>query len=282
MRTSSFTKCSQCNTLLSSNDDQPYHNCGQTVRNIHIFAEDKIDMEDRYVIQSTSGKTNRSTIHAASENPTDTVELHKLIISYVEHETTDLASFIDRLVKNFNTVLYLDSQTFFKGVDISVKEQLKSKQIGPAPDPGNGRYNRPCEKCIYLTDNIAFLHTELNKLDILVQEYDIPVNKYKIADLSPGNESLHNSLALVFDMAESGRTSLGYFIENELEIRGKSMYLVSQLLASFFKRYGWDGIYIPGVHGGQGCHYHNLAIFSTIIDEWETWTKGEYFRKQKS
>jgi len=81
-------------------------------------------------------------------------------------------------------------------------------------------------------------------------------------------------------MAENGRTSSGYNFEQELGNRGKSKYLVSQLLSSSFKRNGWDGIFIPGVHGSQGRHYHNCTIFSTIVDQWKDWASGSYFQKK--
>jgi hypothetical protein len=82
-------------------------------------------------------------------------------------------------------------------------------------------------------------------------------------------------------MAENGRTSSGYHFEEQLETRGKSKYLVSQLLPSYFKKYSWDGLYIPGVHGNPGHHYHNLVIFGSAVDKWEEWADGPYFSKTK-
>jgi len=60
----------------------------------------------------------------------------------------------------------------------------------------------------------------------------------------------------------------------------KSKYLVSQLLASVFKEFGWDGLYVPGVHGRQGDHYHNLTLIGQVVDKWEDWTVGKYFQKK--
>ncbi len=239
-------------------------------------------MRDDFVIKSTSGKTNRSTIHADSRNPTDSVQIQKLIINLVQNGIDDLTKFIDPLVKQFDNTLQGSIKKVYRGVDISVEKHLLSKQIGPAPNANDGRYNVQGEKCIYLIDNIDFLYSELNSASILVQQFDLPINKLKIADLSTNNDKIHNSLSLVFDMAENGMTSSGYAFESELEKIGKSRYLVSQKLSFLFKKYGWDGIYIPGVHGEQGRHYHNLTIFGSIVDNWKAWAVDSYFPKKRT
>jgi hypothetical protein len=82
-------------------------------------------------------------------------------------------------------------------------------------------------------------------------------------------------------MTERGKTSSGYNILENLEKFGKDKYLVSQLLAFHFKKYNWDGMYIPGVHGAAKAHYHNLALFNSITNQWEQWIEGEYFKKSK-
>lgn len=240
-------------------------------------------MRDDLVLEVKSAKTNRSIKHSDSRNETDTVLIEALIVSYVEHGLSDFPLYIEGLVKNFHNRLFLPKPVFFRGVDDSVKNKLPSSQIGPSPCPRDGRYNKPGEKCIYLIDTIDSLYAELNSSKtILVQRYNVPLDTLKIANLSSNNEDIDNSLALAFDMAERGMTSSGYEFERELEKRGKSKYLVSQLLSFLFKQFGWDGIYIPGVHGDQGHHYHNLAIFGTIVDEWEAWANGTYFSKQTS
>jgi len=235
-------------------------------------------MRDDLVIQATSGKTNRSVIHSDSRNETDVVKLEKLIISYVQHAVSDLALYIETLVKDFNTRLCLPNTVFYRAVDISIKGHLSSTQIGPSPNASNGRYNIGGEKCIYLIDTIDFLYQELKSSSILVQKFIIPIDTLNIADLSPGNKNLHNSLSLVFDMAERGMTSSGYRFEDQLQTHGGSKYHVSQLLSNCFKKYEWDGLYIPGVHGNPGHHYHNLVIFGPVVDEWENWADGPYFQ----
>jgi len=93
------TKCIHCGVLLNHTDDQPCHKCGRTGRELYATVQETIGVRDDFVIGSTSGKTNRTTIHADSRNPTDTVKIQKLIISFVENEVDDLTSYIDALVK---------------------------------------------------------------------------------------------------------------------------------------------------------------------------------------
>ena len=276
------TKCAHCKETLQHENDQPCPYCGKMGRTINVSASDGLQVRDDYAIQSTNSKTNRSTIHADSRNPTDTVILQKHIIDFVENNSDELNYFIEQLVKNFTTVLTLANSVFYRGFDASLEKHLTSNVIGPAPQPESGRYNKKNETCLYLIDNFDFLFSELESESILVQKYCVPICDFKIADLSPNNKSLHNSLALAFQMTESGKTSSGYNIEESLEQRGKNRYLVSQLLASHFKNYNWDGMYIPGVHGAAGLHYHNLALFSSITNHWEQWTESEYFKKSKN
>jgi hypothetical protein len=89
---------------------------------------------------------------------------------------------------------------------------------------------------------------------------------------------LDNSLKLAFQWAESGRTKPDYQFEEILKKKGKSGYLVSQLLAECFKKYGWDGIFVPGIHGDSGKLYHNLSIFEAKISNWYNWTTRPYYR----
>lgn len=254
-------------------------------KEIKMVISDELPMKDDCVIRHISGNTNRSTIHANSKNPTDTDKLQELIVEYIETDIKNSEEFIKNLVKNFNSPLRLQNCKFFRGIKSSEENKLVSNKIGPNPNPEDGRYNTQGEKCLYLIDdNINFLFEELNSLSlpILIQEYNIPIDDFKIADLSSNNTILHNSLGLAFKMTESGKTSSGYNIEKALEQRGKSKYLISQLLARYFKECDWNGLYIPGIHGKPGNHYHNLAIFDTIVDQWEQWAIGNYFQKTKT
>ena len=234
-------------------------------------------------LEVKNARTNRKIVHSDDQNPTDAGNLHQLTISYVEEDSKELYKFIDLLVKEFDCIAGLSNQIFYKGIDSSKAGDLPSKRIGPSPNPKDNRYSVKGEKCLYLIDKYDFLFEEIKPEtnSICFQKYNIPLKKYKIADVSPSNRNLHNSLALAFDMAERGVTPSGYPFEEELKKRGKSKYQVSQLLSSLFKKHGWEGLYIPGVHGVQGRHYHNLAIFNSIIDKWEEWAKGVCFAISK-
>lgn len=277
MNQSNQTRCSHCGVSLNDTDDQPCYHCGKKGKSIFVTVHDGITIRDNLVINSTSGKTNRSTIHVDTRNPTDTVKIQKLIIDFVENGVDGITPYIDLLVKDFDNKLSGKTLPFFRAVDISVKKHLSGEIIGPSPNANDGRYNVKGERCIYLIDDQDFLYAELNSSSILIQRFNVPVDSFKIADISSHNNNVHNSLALAFDMTENGRTSSGYNFEAELEKRGKSKYLVSQILSDSFKRNGWDGIYIPGVHGSQVRHYHNCTIFSTVVDQWVDWTNGSYF-----
>lgn len=249
-------------------------------KEIKELLQDNLHNNDSCIAKLTNGKTGRLTTPLNTKNTTDKEKIEKLIEEYIENYTWDLKDYIENLVKDFNSPLRLQNCKFYRGVDSSTK--LVSNKIGPAPNPGDNRYNIQGEKCLYLIDNnINFLFEELNLPTLLIQEYNIPVNDFKVADLSSNNKTLHNSLGLAFEMTERGKTLSGYNIEEELEKRRKSKYLISQLLAKYFKECDWDGLYIPGVHGEPENHYCNLAIFGQIVDQWEKWTVGDYFLQTK-
>ena len=254
--------------------------CGKMGISIVKVVNERVTATDDRVTQSRNDKTNRSVKLVDSKNPTDLLKLHDLIVSYIEKSQKDLGLYFEDLVKEFNTNLNLKSNTFYRAVPITAKSKLESSQIGPSPNPKDGRYNYESESCLYLTDNIDSLPRELNSKRLLCQKYEIPINRYKIADLSTSKKnSYNNNLALAFEMTESGKIGAGYNFEEQLKNKGKSRYTISQLLSSYFKIYDWEGLLIPGVHGGNGYHYHNLVIFSTVISHWKEWAAGDYFSK---
>ncbi len=273
------TFCDNCGKEFSEPDESPCPKCGSMKKNIQISVHDSITARDELIIGSRSVNINRSVIHADTRNPTDTVKLHNLIEDFVKNNSNELEKFINLLVSKFDSRLVLPKKVFFRGVDILIKDKLASNNIGPPPNPVDGRYNNKNEKCLYLIDSIECLPHELNSTSLLLQEYHIPFNELIIADLSPSNSNLHNSLSLAFDMSERGLTSSGFDIQMELEKRNKSRYCFSQLLSSVFKRYGWEGLFIPGVHGKNMKHYHNLVIFTPKINGWTKWTCHDYIEK---
>ena len=250
--------------------------------NLKIYVSDTIGVSDRNRIGFTHHQTNRSAVHHDSQHPTKATELDTLIRKFVETRTTDtteLEKFLLPLAQDFSTQLHTTKKTYFRGLSDSIEVKLQCDRIGPSPDPGDNRYSVKGEKCLYLIDDKEFLSKELKTSSLLIQEYDnIPFDSIRLADLSSENTSLDNSLALVFQWAESGKTALGYRFEEELREKGKSVYLVSQLLAACFKKEGWDGIYVPGIHGESGKHYHNLSIFGAKIANWWDWTTCPCYR----
>lgn len=248
--------------------------------NLKIYGYGEIGVSDRNIIGFTKHQTGRSTVNHDSLYHTKAIEINALIRKFVEIPNDELRQFILPLVQNFSAKFHSTRNTYYRGLPDSMEEKLKCDRISPSPDPDDNRYSVKKEPCLYLIDDIQFLGKELKTSSpLLIQEYDnIRFNSLNIADLSSENVSLDNSLALAFQWAESGRTDSGYKFEEILRKKGKSKYLVSQLLAKCFKIHGWDGIYVPGVHGESGKHYHNLSIFEAKISNWYNWTTRPYYR----
>lgn len=250
---------------------------------LKVFASEDVDVSNGFRIGSTDDNTNRNVLHHDSEIPTDSVKIDKFIKTYVEKGGNELNDFLRSLVKDFSLRFIHPKSTFYRGIPASSEPKVDGNKIGPSSAPKNNRYSADGEMCLYLIDDWTFLPQELKKLGcgkFLIQDYDnIPFETLRIADLSSENTALDNSLALAFQRTESGRTAAGCNFEDVLEKSGKSKYLVSQLLASFFKAAGWDGFLIPGVHGGSGRHYRNLAVWGNALDSWKDWTTTSYIKK---
>ena len=167
----------------------------------------------------------------------------------------------------------------YRGLSINSESNLEDNYIGPPPKKylTENRYNNKSEKCLYLIDDNNFIGEEIQETKWLEQKYKINVSDYEIADLSISNDEMNNILKLAFYMAERGITNGGYNIEKELQNRGKTKYLYSQLLSKVFQKYNWDGFYIPGVRGKKGSHYNNIVIFESIVNNWRKWVCGNYY-----
>jgi hypothetical protein len=220
---------------------------------------------------STQGETERFAVHFDSKNPTDKEKIEELINEFVAGMPNGLEDYIDKLVATFSSASTIEG-TFFRGVKSTTS--IVGSKIGPSPRPREGRYNRSDEMALYLIDSVAFLSAELGADDLLVQEYHIKLSQLRVADLTPDNKDVSNSLSLLFQAAERGKTGAGFDFEKELSQLGKSRYLVSQSISTAFKYYGWQGLYVPGVHGNLGTHYKNLALFGKSVESWEDWTIG--------
>ena len=270
-------KCLQCHFVRPDNTDSACPECGNKEGMIIQIINENSGIREEHIVQKTHVKSNRSTKIIDSSLPTDFHKLNQLVRDFVERESKELEMFIDTLVQNFDKRLAFPELELYRGVDVSVKENICTSYIGPSPNPSDGRYNSVGVPCLYLIDNRDFLPNELNSSHLLVQNYRVPMFDNKIANISPRNRSLNNSLNIVFDFSERGDTGTGYAHERELLRKGKSRYLLSQLLATVFKRHDWDGLYIPGVHGNEGQHYHNIVIFDPAVRKWESWTRCDHY-----
>jgi hypothetical protein len=252
------------------------------MKNLEISVDEQIGVSESLIIGSTEDSTNRTVLHYDSECPTDSGKIDELIKNFVEDNKPDLENFLSVLVGKFSMRFQKPIKCFFRGLPDLEEDKLESDRLGPSPNPKDNRYSVRGEPCLYLIDDIFFLDKELETSSLLIQEYDnIPFDIVRIADLSPENIALDNSLALAFQRAESGRTASGYKFEKFLKEKDKSRYLVSQLLATCFKKQGWDGFFIPGVHGGSGEHYHNLTIWGDCLASWRKWVPGPYYRFER-
>jgi len=237
--------------------------------------DDCIIGEDQSV-GSTQGETGRSAVYWNSRTPTDASLIESHIKEFVAGRPNPFEGYLDDLVEHFGSQATFTGD-FFRGVPFTT--DLKGKKtIGPSPYREENRYNVSTEKYIYLIDDLSYLPVEIRSNDCLVQDYRIVLATMKIANLSADNKDLDNSISLIFQMTELGRTTRGYDFEDDLKKTGKSRYLLSQSVANSFKKFGWEGLYVPGVHGTCGKTYRNLVLFGDCVDSYCDWLVGEYYK----
>ena len=233
-------------------------------------------MKDSLKSTVTRGKTNRSHISTDTDNPTDIEKIRKLFEQYLFNSDEKLFDYIENEVEIFQYRLQNISGIFYRGLNEKYRCKIIGCKIGPPKKPIANRYNDENEQALYLIDNIDFLPREINSNKILLQNYKIPIDELNIADISSENKNIDNNLSIIFDICETGRISDQINIEETLKNSGKSKYLISQKIAGIFKKFGWEGLFIPGVHGDKNQHYHNLCIFYPALKKWEKWTIGNY------
>ena len=268
-------ECLHCGKQLPSEGGQQCPYCGKMGRKIKVMVADSVGVSDDLAIGITQGETGRYAVHSDSAHPTDTVLIEEYVQRFVEGRPGEFQDYLDGLVARFASAATFEG-VFYRGVNSEIRDKIEGSQIGPSPTAAQGRYNVAGEKCIYLIDNLAFVHTEVDAAKILVQEYRIALSQMKVANLTPENTAISNSLSLIFQMTERGKTGAGFDFEQKLDAQGNTRYLVSQCVALTFKRHGWQGLYVPGVHGSQGLTYKNLALFGACVDSWREWADGEY------
>jgi len=151
----------------------------------------------------------------------------------------------------------------FRGRD-ATNAQPSAGQMGPPPlgcVPNGGRYNRPGEHTLYLSDSEEGVLREFKAWHVegipYVMRYRLPLDKLNIADFTRIPDD--HFVAAVFSKAE----------ECMLDGRGPDSYVFSQLVAELVVPH-FDGMRVPGVRGTRDTWYSNVVIFRPYPD-WPDW-----------
>lgn len=145
-------------------------------------------------------------------------------------------------------------------------EPPSSDEMGPPPivkETKGGRYNRPNEHVLYLSDSENGIIRESIAQDLqdllYIQQYSLPTDILRIADLTKTPSD--HFLCQVFTIAE----------ECMVKGRGIANYNFSQIVAELVNT-NFHGMRVPGVHGVPGKQYSNIVIFCPFPD-WYNWLK---------
>jgi len=141
-------------------------------------------------------------------------------------------------------------------------------QMGPPPitkETRGGRYNRPGEHVLYLSDSEDGVIREFRALRFkgvpYIQRYMLPADQLHVADLT--RIPPDHFMSQVFSKAE----------ECNVEGRGLPGYNFSQIIAELVAD-NFDGMRVPGVHGVPNERYSNIIIFRPFPD-WPNWLEPE-------
>lgn len=288
--------CDRCKYDYFVSDDIYYNNrhkivcpeCGSKFKIETIYLSDSVgvNMRDSFSISSTDVRTNRTTLDESDETPTNRVRIIKLIEEFINtKDDTNLTNHFEPLVKEFSHS-WEDEIICYRGVCKDLYCKFESKQISPTPKEyaQNNRYSKQNERAFYLIDNPKFIKNEIGLTEWIEQKYIInPItHKLKLANVTSSNVELHNDLAHIFKISESGKSSTGIDFEKISKENYDNKYLISQFIANLFKEYKWDGLVIPGVHGHSEEHYNNIVIFEHVLDDWQSWCDGELYESKNN
>jgi hypothetical protein len=240
-----------------------------------------LNMRDSFAISSTDIRTNRTTLDESDETPTNRIKIVEIIEEFIHTgNNTKLNEHFEPLVKEF-THHWENKIICYRGVDKNLSNKFENNQIAPTPTEyaQNNRYSQKNERVFYLIDKPKYIKNEVALDEWIEQKYILnsKTNKLKLADVTSSNKELHNDLAHIFKTSESGKSSTGIDFEKMCKEKYNNKYLISQFIAKLFKKYKWDGLVIPGVHGNSDGIYNNIVIFEHVLDNWQSWCDGEFY-----
>jgi hypothetical protein len=135
-----------------------------------------------------------------------------------------------------------------------------SSDMGPPPSDvaTDGRYNQRGQSVLYLCTVKAAVEKELHGAsNIWIQEFRIPIQSMRIADLRQLNDSESDLLNQVMWHAELAGTT------------GYATIQFSQYVACLVSSH-FDGMLVPGVRGDDTLRYDNLVVFRPR-EAWRAW-----------
>ena len=285
--------CIDCNSDYFVSNEVYYYQrenifcpkCGSKKKSQTIVFEDRFNsnIRDSFSVFSTDIKTNRTTLDESDETPTNRIKIINLIQDFLDTNCEkNLREHFEPLVKYFSHS-WISEIICYRGVNKKYAESFKNKQISPTAKEysKNNRYSEQNEMAFYLIDNPKFIKNEICLDSWIEQKYIInPIkHKLKFADLTSSNKELDNDLALIFKITESGKSSTGINFEKICEDKYNNRYKISQFIAKLFKKYDWDGLIIPGVHGEKDDVYNNIVIFEKVLNRWQDWCIGKFYEK---
>lgn len=216
-----------------------------------------IDNVERY---STSRKLNFSAeIYAEVSTWFQETEVEK----FKTHKVADkFKSALENL-----TPIDLNSLVcnFYRGRWLKSKVTPNFNDFGPPPCSclaKNGRYNMNGQPVLYLSSSIDGVHfecassckkcsTPLSSSELRCVSLDMSGSGLKIVNLIENNSLLNIAL----DFCE--------LIKECNKCDNINHYIKSQIISSFVKNAGYDGMLTPGVRGNGTIKYNNLVIFNT-------------------
>ena len=201
-------------------------------------------------------------------------ELTKKIDEYIRSGLETLISVVDSEVINFSEKYTNGTIIFYRGIHKCKRKLVQSNILGPNPNMWAQRYNENEQKALYLADSSYGVGCELKRKKVWYeQKYIINTSKYRIANID-NNYKIDSLLAILFFISENGMTIDGKKIRKVFQ---GNPYGLSQLLSNAFRKYNWDGLYIPGVWGQKDKNYRNIVLWNEVYDNYREYAEGDCY-----